>query len=399
MKSITVLGSTGSVGKNTLDLLLKHSDKFKVFALTAKSNTSLLLCQCKQFNPCYAVVEKADDAYFLEKEFKAANLRTQALWGAKALREVASTAEVDYVMAGIVGAAGLLPTLAAAQTGKRILLANKEALIMSGALFMETVRKSGAILLPVDSEHNAIFQCMPSGYRAGETPTGLEKISLTASGGPFRTLPLGEFSKVSWEQAVAHPNWRMGAKISVDSATMMNKGLEVIEAFWLFNLNISQIEVVVHPQSIIHSMVYYFDGSVLAQLGTPDMRTPIAYTLSWPERIYTPVKRLDLVEIGGLTFEAADTLRFPCLKLAYSAIRAGGTASTILNAANEVAVAAFLESKILFTDIPCIIEEVLNKVDLRPAECYEVLHEADQIARSRARKALERLQCASLIGP
>ncbi len=383
-KRITILGSTGSIGKSTLNLLGVHPDKFEVFALTAKSKIDVLSTQCQQFNPNFAVVESEYHANQLQQKLAGAKLRTKILHGAAALQEVASAAEVDYVMASIVGAAGLLPTLAAARAGKRILLANKEALVMSGALFMKTIAEFGAELLPVDSEHNALFQCMPPGYKTGDTAANVDKIVLTASGGPFRSLPLEKFGSITPEQAIAHPNWSMGAKISVDSATMMNKGCEVIEAFWLFNLKMAQIDVIIHPQSIIHSMVCYKDGSMLAQLGSPDMQIPIAATLAWPDRINAPVKKLDLVDIGKLTFESVDATRFPALGLAYAAIQAGGTASTVLNAANEVAVEAFLARRLTFSAIVPLVNEVLERTNIEPASSYDVILEADRRARELA---------------
>ncbi len=384
MKKITILGSTGSIGKNTLDILLHNKDNFRVVALTAKSQIEQLFLQCQQFHPSYAVVEEQGQAKKLQEMLVGAKLSTLVLYGQQALQDVASLPEVDYVMAAIVGAAGLLPVLAAAKAGKCILLANKEALVMSGELFMSTISQSNATLLPVDSEHNAIFQCMPLGYKPGETPLGVEKIILTASGGPFRTLPIHQFDDITPEQAIAHPNWHMGAKISVDSATMMNKGLEVIEAYWLFNQSIENIQVIIHPQSIVHSMVCYEDGSLLAQMGSPDMRTPIAYTLSWPNRIQVGVKHLNLIEIGQLTFEAVDVIRFPCLELAYFALKAGGTAPTILNAANEVAVASFLDKKIGFNHILTTITEVLEQSDIKKAISYEEILEADRRSRELA---------------
>lgn len=383
-KRITLLGSTGSIGKSTLNILDLHKDQFEVVALTAKTNIDELFVQCQQFNPRYVVVEDRHYAVQLKEKIIEARLNIDVLSGQKALEEVAALPEVDYVMAAIVGAAGLLPTLAAVKAGKRILLANKEALIMSGALFMESIKRSGAILLPVDSEHNAIFQCMPPNYKTGEAPVGVDKIILTASGGPFRTLPLDQFSTIKPSEAIAHPTWNMGAKISVDSATMMNKGFEVIEAYWLFNIGLENIEVLIHPQSIIHSLVCYQDGSFLAQLGSPDMRTPIAYTLSWPHRITTSVKKLNLGEVGQLTFEPMDPIRFPCMKLAYQAIKEGGTASAILNAVNEVAVAAFLAGELPFTAIPSLIEEVLNSIPSQSASSFEVILEADKLARALA---------------
>lgn len=382
MKRITVLGATGSIGKNTLAILDQHRDKFEVFALSARSQLDLLFKQCLDFNPKFVVVANEHDAKKLITELKNTKLNTTVLHGESALEEVASAPEVDYVMSAIVGAAGLMPTLAAARSGKTILLANKESLVMSGELFMNIVQEFKATLLPVDSEHNAIFQCLPQDYHTGKRPHYVEKITLTASGGPFRELPLAQFEDITPERAIAHPNWSMGAKISVDSATMMNKGLEVIEAYWLFNVPIAELDVIIHPQSIIHSLVSFHDGSTLAQLGNPDMKTPIAYALSWPKRITTKVKHLNLHEIAKLTFEAVDVARFPCLELAFSAIKAGGTATAILNAANESTVAAFLDKKIKFTDIFKINAAVLEKMTIAKADSIETIRAADKEARA-----------------
>lgn len=386
MKAVTILGSTGSIGVSTLDVLSRHPQKFRVYALTANGSVDAMFSQCQQYRPEVAVMLDPDAAEQLEKHLALTDCPTKVLAGEAALQQVASSDHTDYVVAAIVGAAGLLPTLAAAQAGKRILLANKEALVMSGALFMHEVEQNKATLLPVDSEHNAIWQCMPV---AGEqrhdfNGKGVRKIILTASGGPFRDADLTSLEHVTPEQAVAHPNWSMGQKISVDSATMMNKGLEVIEAHWLFGLQSSQIEVVLHRQSIIHSMVDYDDGSVLAQMGNPDMRTPIANTLAWPERIDSGVAPLDLVAAGRLDFAKADFERFPCLRLAYQALDAGGTSTAILNAANEVAVAAFLRRQIRFTAIARIIEQVLNQLPANDAGSLEQILADDAAARSLA---------------
>jgi 1-deoxy-D-xylulose-5-phosphate reductoisomerase len=386
MKAVTILGSTGSIGVSTLDVLSRHTDRFKVYALTAQSSVATMLAQCQQFEPEIAVMLDEQAADKLAAAIVLTDLKTKVLSGQQALQTVASCAQTDYVVAAIVGAAGLLPTLAAARAGKRILLANKEALVMSGALFMREVEQNNAVLLPVDSEHNAIWQCMPV---AGEQRyhfdgKGVRRIILTASGGPFRDYELADLEHVTPAQAVAHPNWSMGQKISVDSATMMNKGLEVIEAHWLFGLNSSQIEVVLHRQSIVHSMVDYDDGSVLAQMGNPDMRTPIANTLAWPERIDSGVSPLDLVAAGRLDFAKADFERFPCLGLAYQALKAGGTSTAILNAANEVAVDAFLQEKIKFTGIARTIEHVLNTMPANDADTLEQILEDDVEARRRA---------------
>jgi 1-deoxy-D-xylulose-5-phosphate reductoisomerase len=389
MKRVTILGSTGSIGKNTLEVLSSHPDKFDVFALTAKSSLDDLFFQCQKYEPPFAVLEEELLAIRLRERIQQAKLRTDVLWGVNALQDVASHPDVDYVMAAMVGAAGLLPILAAAKSGKRILLANKESLIMSGQLLLDTVNQYGATLLPVDSEHNAIFQCMPANYLPGHNPLEVETIILTASGGPFRTLPLSKFGDITREQAISHPIWKMGSKISVDSATLMNKGFEVIEAYWLFNVLIEQIEVVIHPQSIIHSMVTYQDGSILAQLGPPDMQIPIAYTLSWPKRIKTNLRRLNLIEISQLTFEPVDSKRFPCLKLAYQALKEGGSASTLLNAANEIAVAAFLENRIGFLRIPTLISDVLERLPVEPIDSVEAILEVDDKARRLARQLIE----------
>lgn len=386
MKAVTILGSTGSIGVSTLDVLSRHPEQFDVYALTAQSSVDTMLLQCRQFNPKVAVMLDENAAAKLEAAIADTDIQTQVMSGPEALAFVASSEKTDYVVAAIVGAAGLLPTLAAAKAGKRILLANKEALVMSGALFMHEVEQNNATLLPVDSEHNAIWQCMPVGdeQRHQFDGKGIRKIILTASGGPFRDADLATLDAVTPEQAVAHPNWSMGQKISVDSATMMNKGLEVIEAHWLFGLSSQQIEVVLHRQSIIHSMVDYDDGSVLAQMGNPDMRTPIANTLAWPDRIDSGVAPLDLVTAGRLDFAAADFDRFPCLRLAYRALEAGGTSTAILNAANEVAVDAFLQRQIKFTDIAKVIEQVLTKLPANNADSLEQILIDDATARQLA---------------
>lgn len=359
-QQITVLGATGSIGLSTLDVIARHPDRYRAFALTGFARRDELKALCLRFAPRYAVVPEALEAQRLEGELRAAGLTTRVLAGSEGLCEVAAHPEVDAVMAAIVGAAGLHPTLAAVEAGKKVLLANKEALVMSGALFMQAVRRSGAQLLPIDSEHNAIFQCLPPGYGDGLAAVGVRRILLTASGGPFRETPAAELVEVTPAQACAHPNWSMGRKISVDSASMMNKGLELIEACWLFDARPAQVEVVVHPQSVIHSLVDYVDGSVLAQLGNPDMRTPIAHALAWPERIDSGVAPLDLFAIARLDFQAPDEARFPCLRLARQAAEAGGSAPAMLNAANEVAVSAFLDGRIRFPEIASIIEDVLQ---------------------------------------
>ena len=356
---LTILGSTGSIGESTLDVVSRHPEKFRVFALAGHRQVDKLAAQCKQFRPEYAVVGDAGHAAELEKKLKQEGIDTQVLYGAQALINVASADEVSGVMCAIVGAAGLPSALAAAQKGKTIYLANKETLVVSGALFMETARQNGAAVLPIDSEHNAIFQVLPRDYTGRLNEHGINSIILTASGGPFLNTDLSTFDSITPEQAVKHPNWSMGRKISVDSASMMNKGLELIEAHWLFNCPPEKLEVVIHPQSVIHSMVRYRDGSVLAQLGNPDMRTPIAYCLGLPERIDSGVGELDFGALSALTFQKPDFDRFPCLKLAYQAMNAGGAAPCVLNAANEVAVAAFLDKRIKFTDIAKVVAHCL----------------------------------------
>ena len=356
---LTILGSTGSIGESTLDVVSRHPEKFRVFALAGHRQVDKLAAQCKQFRPEYAVVGDAVHAAELEKKLKQEGIGTQVLYGAQALIDVASADEVSGVMCAIVGAAGLPSALAAAQKGKTIYLANKETLVVSGALFMETARQNGATVLPIDSEHNAIFQVLPRDYTGRLNEHGINSIILTASGGPFLNTDLSTFDSITPEQAVKHPNWSMGRKISVDSASMMNKGLELIEAHWLFNCPPEKLEVVIHPQSVIHSMVRYRDGSVLAQLGNPDMRTPIAYCLGLPERIDSGVGELDFGALSALTFQKPDFDRFPCLKLAYQAMNAGGAAPCVLNAANEVAVAAFLDKRIKFTDIAQVVAHCL----------------------------------------
>ncbi|MGR8934194.1 MAG: 1-deoxy-D-xylulose-5-phosphate reductoisomerase [Gammaproteobacteria bacterium] len=390
MKSICVLGATGSIGVSTLDVIARHPDCYKVVALTANGNIELLFEQCLQHRPEYAVVVdelKAED--FAARIAASPLADIKVLGGANALQQVATLDTVDAVMAAIVGAAGLLPTLAAAKAGKTVLLANKEALVMSGDIFMQAVSDNGARLLPIDSEHNAIFQCMPGAYIAGKNALQVRRILLTASGGPFRRLPVEQLVDVTPAQAVAHPNWDMGKKISVDSATMMNKGLEVIEACYLFAVPSSSIQVVVHPQSVIHSMVDYVDGSVLAQLGNPDMRIPIAHALAWPERFSSGAEPLDIFTIQRFDFEQPDLQRFPCLRLAYEAIEAGGIMPTVLNAANEIAVAAFLEERISFTGISQIIERCMRRFRPELALNLEVILEADRHTRDIAKTLVE----------
>ncbi len=387
---ITVLGATGSIGLSTLDVIARHPERYQVFALSGFSRLSELEQLCRIHRPQFAVTPDEVSAAALQAALRAADLPTEVLAGAQALCDVAAHADVDAVMAAIVGAAGLQPTLAAVEAGKKVLLANKEALVMSGALFIQAVRRSGAVLLPIDSEHNAIFQCLPGDYARGLGAVGVRRILLTASGGPFRETPLAELEQVSPEQACAHPNWSMGRKISVDSASMMNKGLELIEACWLFDAKPSQVEVVIHPQSVIHSLVDYVDGSVLAQLGNPDMRTPIAHALAWPERIDSGVAPLDLFAVARLDFQRPDEQRFPCLRLARQAAEAGGSAPAVLNAANEVAVAAFLERRVRFSDIARIIDEVLNSEASTAVESLDAVLAADARGRSQAGQWLNR---------
>ena len=387
---ITVLGATGSIGLSTLDVIARHPDRYQVFALSGYSRIDELLALCVRHRPAFAVVPSAEAAVRLRETLAAAGCATEVLEGEAGLCQVASAAEVDAVMAAIVGAAGLRPTLAAVEAGKKVLLANKEALVMSGALFIEAVRCSGAVLLPIDSEHNAIFQCMPGDYARGLSAVGVRRILLTASGGPFRETPVDALLDVTPEQACAHPNWSMGRKISVDSASMMNKGLELIEACWLFDAAPAKVEVVVHPQSVIHSLVDYVDGSVLAQLGNPDMRTPIANALAWPERIDSGVAPLDLFAIARLDFQAPDEQRFPCLRLARQAAEAGNSAPAVLNAANEVAVEAFLERRIRFPEIAGMIEQVLDQEPVVPLPSLDAVFAADQRARELSREWLRR---------
>lgn len=383
---VTVLGATGSIGTSTLDVIARHPERYQVFALTAHTSRETLLSQCMAHRPAIAVLAQEEDAQWLRAELHQARVATEVAVGEQALVDVAQDSSVDIVMAAIVGAAGLLPALAAAQAGKRVLLANKEALVMSGALFMQAVEAAHATLLPIDSEHNAIYQCLPSEHRGGLARHGISQLLLTASGGPFRTWPREALETVTPEQACAHPNWSMGRKISVDSATLMNKGLELIEACWLFDATPEQIQVVVHPQSVIHSMAAYHDGSVLAQLGNPDMRTPIAYGLAWPERIDAGVAALDLFQVARLDFEAPDESRFPCLRLAREAMQQGGSAPAILNAANEVAVEAFLAKRLGFNAISDVVAAVLNDQAAEPVHDLDVVLNADQQARCAAKQ-------------
>ena len=387
---VSVLGGTGSIGLSTLDVIARHPQRYEVFAISGFSRLMELQALCIRHRPRFAVVPDASVARVLQDALISAALDTRVLSGEAGLCEIAAHPDVDAVMAAIVGAAGLRPTLAAVEAGKRVLLANKEALVMSGALFIQAVRRHGAVLLPIDSEHNAIFQCLPGDYGRGLAQVGVRRILLTASGGPFRETPLEALANVTPEQACAHPNWSMGRKISVDSASMMNKGLELIEACWLFDAAPSQVEVVIHPQSVIHSLVDYVDGSVLAQLGNPDMRTPIAHALAWPERVDSGVAPLDLFRVGRLDFQEPDEGRFPCLRLARQAAEAGGSAPAMLNAANEIAVAAFLERRIRFTEIASIIDEVLNREAALAVESLDAVVEADARARAAAQQWLVR---------
>lgn len=389
IQQVTILGATGTIGLNTLDVIARHPDRYRVYALTAHSRVQQMFEQCQQFSPAYAVMLDSDAATQLEGLLRASGSTTQVLSGVQALEQVASDDAVDIVMAAIVGAAGLRPAIAAARAGKRILLANKETLVMSGSLFMQAVDEGGATLLPIDSEHNAIFQAMPAAATGTLVSKGVRRILLTASGGPFRQTPIETLVNVTPAQALNHPNWVMGPKITIDSATMMNKGLEVIEAHWLFDAAPDLIEVIVHPQSVIHSMVEYVDGSVIAQMGNPDMRTPIAYGLAYPDRIASGVSTLDLFQVARLDFEKPDMHRFPCLRLAFDALKLSGTAPAILNAANEVAVEAFLNKQIGFMDIPQLIESVLNDISIQQASSLEVVIQADHDARTLATQWME----------
>jgi 1-deoxy-D-xylulose-5-phosphate reductoisomerase len=387
VKALTLLGATGSIGQSTLDIVARHRDRFSVHALTANDNLDRMLELCRRFEPRFAVMSDAASAARLAEA--TADLPTRVLAGADGLEEVAAAPEADIVVAAIVGAAGLLPTLAAVRAGKRVLLANKESLVMAGALFMDEVRRHGAELLPVDSEHNAVFQCLPPGGVGHDVRRqGVHRIILTGSGGPFRDRPLEDLQRVTPAQACAHPNWDMGPKISVDSATMMNKGLEMIEACWLFDVDHAAVEILLHRQSIVHSMVSYRDGSVIAQLGNPDMRIPIANALAWPERIESGVDSLDLRQVAHLDFSPADETRYPCLKLAREAWHRGGTCMAVLNAANEFAVENFLDERIGFNDIPRLIAGVMEKSSTREADSLEKILEADAAARELAQELL-----------
>ncbi|MDJ0740900.1 MAG: 1-deoxy-D-xylulose-5-phosphate reductoisomerase [Gammaproteobacteria bacterium] len=384
MRGVAILGSTGSIGLSTLDVLARHPEHYRVVALSANTDVAQLLEQCRRYRPQLAAMADPDSAAALSAALRRDGLDTEVMSGATGLEAVATHPDASDLMAAIVGAAGVLPTLAAVRLGRRVLLANKEALVVSGALFMAAARRNGAQILPIDSEHNAVFQCLPGDFSRGLDAVGVDRILLTASGGPFRQRPLAELRHVTPDQACAHPNWSMGRKISVDSATMMNKGLEVIEARWLFDARPEQISVVVHPQSVIHSLVQYVDGSVLAQLGNPDMRTPIAHALAWPERQASGVAALDLFGVARLDFEPPDLQRFPCLRLAFDAVAAGGTAPAVLNAANEVAVARFLDGGLPFTGIAAVVEQTLAGFDHGAADSLDELLAADAAARRHA---------------
>ncbi len=391
MQTITLLGATGSIGVSTLDVIARHPDKYSIFALTAHSQIGKLATQCKQYNPQFAVVADQQSASRLQAILSSSDCFTEVLWGRESLCQVASDSAVDTVMAAIVGAAGLVPTLAAVAAGKKILLANKESLVMAGGLFMQAVADSGSVLLPIDSEHNAIFQCLPENYK-NSGDSGVKKLLLSASGGPFRGWTAEQMAAVTPDQACSHPNWSMGRKISVDSATLMNKGLELIEACWLFAMPASAIDVVVHPQSIIHSLVQYTDGSVLAQLGNPDMRTPIAHALAWPDRVDSGVADLDLFDVAQLNFEKPDLDCFPCLAIAIEAAKVGKNAPTILNAANEVAVQAFLDQRISFMQIANVVEQALNGQQLSEPESLAAVQECDKQARLYTSAYIKRLE-------
>ena len=390
VNGITLLGATGSIGASTLDVVARHPDRYRVVALSARASADALLELCRRHRPRYAVLSGLEEDTALRRRFADA-AGCELRFGTLALEEIAAHPDADTVMAAIVGSVGLAPAIAAARAGKRVLLANKEALVMAGTLFMAAVRESGAFLLPIDSEHNAVFQCLPRADTRLPLLATVRRVLLTASGGPFRTAPRERLERVTPDEACAHPNWVMGRKISVDSATMMNKGLEVIEARWLFDLPAERIEVLIHPQSIVHSLVEYVDGSVIAQLSNPDMRVPIAYALGFPERIESGARPLDLGAIGQLAFEHPDLERFPCLRLAYAALRAGGTAPAILNAANEVAVDAFLGGKLRFTAIPRVIEDAMEQVPGGPGDTLDSVLDADRRARHSAVESATRL--------
>lgn len=392
IRQITILGSTGSIGESTLDVIARHPDRFQAFALTANNNVEKMLAQCQRFQPRFAVMLNTASAGQLGSAIKAAGIQTEVLAGIESLEKVASLPEVDAVMAAIVGAAGIRPTFAAARTGKLVLLANKETLVMAGRIFMDLVKQHNATLLPIDSEHNAIYQSLPHHFNGNLAAAGISRILLTASGGPFRRAPLDSLASVTPEQACAHPNWDMGQKISVDSATMMNKGLEVIEAHWLFEAPPERIQVVIHPQSVIHSMVAYVDGSVIAQLGNPDMRTPIAHAMGYPDRIESGVSALDMFKVAHLDFEEPDFKKFPCLGLAYQALAAGGNMPAVLNAANEIAVESFLKRHMPFTAIPLMIEHVMKTMRQEEMTTLDDVLRTDAQARDAAQNWLVNLQ-------
>lgn len=391
IRQITILGSTGSIGDSTLDVIARHPDRFQAFALTANNNVEKMRAQCRRFQPRYAVMLNEKSAEQLADAIRADKIKTEVLSGIESLERVASLPEVDAVMAAIVGAAGIRPTFAAARSGKLVLLANKETLVMAGRIFMDLVKENHAALLPIDSEHNAIYQSLPHQFDGNFTTAGISRILLTASGGPFRCAPIASLEHVTPEQACAHPNWDMGKKISVDSATMMNKGLEVIEAHWLFDAPADKIQVVVHPQSVIHSMVAYVDGSVIAQLGNPDMRTPIAHAMGYPERIESGVSALDMFKVAQLNFEEPDFNRFPCLRLAYQALTTGGNMPAVLNAANEVAVESFLQKRMPFTAIPIMIENVMRAIKPEELTTLDDVLRTDSLAREKAHEWLATL--------
>ena len=391
MKLVTILGSTGSIGESTLDVINRHPDAYRVFALTCNNNIEKLIQQCEQFKPDYAVVTSSESAILCSEILSAKKIQTEVLVGIDGLNAVASDALVDIVMSAIVGAVGLEPTLSAVNSGKKVLLANKESLVMAGHLFMQAVKSSDAVLLPIDSEHNALFQCLPKQTKGGYFP-GVKKLLLSASGGPFRGKAIEQLKEVTPEQACIHPNWSMGKKISVDSATLMNKGLELIEASWLFSMPTEKIDILVHPESVIHSLVQYLDGSVLAQLGNPDMRTPIAHALSWPDRMTSGVADLDLIELGRLNFESPDPVNFPCLRIAQEAARVGLNAPVILNAANEIAVQAFLDRRIGFTQISEVIEGTLNDTTFNEPESLSAVKDSDVKARIQTQKLISKIE-------
>lgn len=391
MKLVTILGSTGSIGESTLDVISRHPDAYRVFALSCNSNIEKLVKQCEKFKPDYAVVTSSESAILCSGLLSTKNIQTEVLVGIDGLNAVAVDDAVDIVMSAIVGAIGLEPTLCAVNSGKKVLLANKESLVMAGHLFMQAVNASDAILLPIDSEHNALFQCLPAMTKGGKF-SGVKKLLLSASGGPFRGKSMEQLEAVTPEHACVHPNWNMGKKISVDSATLMNKGLELIEASWLFSMPPEKIDIVVHPESVIHSLVQYVDGSVLAQLGNPDMRTPIAHALSWPDRMTSGVDDLDLIELGRLNFESPDPVNFPCLRIALEAARVGLDAPAVLNAANEIAVQAFLDRRIGFTQISEVIEGTLDATIFNEPESLAAVKDSDTKARIHTQKLISKIE-------